>query len=57
MATMTIKMNKFKETKGTIVYQAETPKDAAMLRQQYIQKEAFDGVVPPDHIKVTIEAV
>ena len=57
MAQLVVKMDKLKETKGTIVYAATSAKDGQVLRQQYIQKEAFDGQLPPEHIEVTIKAV
>ena len=54
---VTVKMEKFKETKGTVVYTGITAKDNGVLRQQYIQREAFDGALPPENIEVTIKAV
>ncbi len=53
----TVKMNLLKTTKGTVVYAAASAKDGEVLRQQYIQNEAFNGATPPEHIEVTIKAI
>ncbi len=55
MATLTVKMKWKKNTPGTEVYEAETPKDGEIIRQIYIQRDVFGGS-PPSNIEVTVKS-
>ena len=57
MQQVTVKMDKLKETKGTVVYAGQSSKDNANVRQLYIQNEVFDGQQPPTSIEVTIKGL
>ena len=57
MQQVTVKMDKLKETKGTVVYAGQSAKDNANVRQLYIQNEVFDGQQPPASIEVIIKGI
>lgn len=54
---VTVKMDKLKETTGTVVYAGQSAKDNQNVRQLYIQHEAFNGEQPPTSIEVTVKGI